>query len=152
MKRIIRIAAYVCLGTGFVAHAADPVSGSIKAVQGVCSVQRGAETIAATQGMHLMEKDALITGTDGYLSVIMRDGTRLSLGPDTRLSIDQFAYDPSEKKFALFLNLGRGIMAYVSGKIARFSPEAVQVQTPVGSIGTRGTKFVVGLGVPGRAR
>jgi hypothetical protein len=71
----------------------------------------------------------------------------VSLGPQTELTVDQFAYDPSHGKFALLLKLGSGILAYVSGKIATFSPESVRVQTPVATIGVRGTKFVVGLGV-----
>ena len=95
MKRLVITTAFLCFGAAIVARGADPVSGSIKAVQGTCSVQRGAQTIAATEGLHLLEGDALITGSDGHLAVIMRDGTRLSLGPDTKLSIVQFAYSPS---------------------------------------------------------
>lgn len=149
MKSLVIATVCLCFGVAIVASAAEPVSGSIKAVQGNCSIQRGAETLVVTEGLHLLERDILITGSDGHLAVIMRDGTRLSLGPDTKLSIVQFTYNPSDKKFALILDLGRGILAYVSGKIASFSPEAVRVQTPVGAIGVRGTKFVVGLGVSG---
>ena len=152
LKTLLQITVIVCLGAAVGGRAAELVSGSIKAVQGSCSVQRGTEAMTATQGMHLMEKDVLITGPDGYVAVMMRDGTRLSLSPETKLTIDQFTYDPSANKFALFLDLGRGVMAYVSGKIAHFSPEAVRIQTPVGSIGTRGTRFVVGLDVTGRAQ
>src|SRR5271157_4891924 len=115
MRTIVITTLFLCFGAAIVANAADPVTASIKAVEGKCSIQRGAETLAATQGMHLLERDALITGSDGHLAVIMRDGTRLSLGPDTKLSITQFAYSPSDKKFALLLDLGRGILAYVSG-------------------------------------
>ena len=149
MKRFVIAMVFLYFGAATVARAADPASGSIKVVQGNCSIQRGAESIVATEGMRLLEGDALITGSDGQLAVIMRDGTRLSLGPGTKLTINQFAYNPSEEKFGLLLNLGRGILAYVSGKIASFSPEAVRVQTPIGVIGLRGTKFVVGLGIPG---
>ncbi len=152
MKAIILTTVLLCLGAIPLARAAEPVSGSVKAVEGKCSIQRGVQTLAATQGMHLLEHDALVTGSDGRLAVILRDGTRLSLGPNSRLSIVQFAYNPSEKNYALLLDLGRGILAYVSGKIAKFSPEAVRVQTPVGSIGLRGTKFVVGLGIAGGAQ
>jgi hypothetical protein len=152
MKSITAVAVVLCFGAALVAHAADSISGSVKAIQGNCSIQRGAETIAASEGMHLFVQDTLITGFDGHLAVMMHDGTRLSLGPDTKLSIDQFVYNPSDKKFALLLNMSRGILAYVSGKIASFSPESVRVQTPVGSIGVRGTKFVVGLGIAGGSR
>jgi len=152
MKRLILTTVFLILGLASPANAADPVAGSIKAVKGSCSVQRGAQAVAATEGMHLQEQDALVTGSDGHIAVIMRDGTRLSIGPNAKLSIVQFIYNPSEKKFSLLLDLANGILAYVSGKIASFSPESVRVQTPVGSIGLRGTKFVVGLGVQGGVR
>jgi hypothetical protein len=152
MKRIILTTVLLVLATAIGARAADTVAGSVKAVQGSCSVQRGTEAIPATEGMHLQEQDALITGPDSHIAVILRDGTRLSIGPSSKLNIVQFVYNPGEKKFGLLLDLGRGVLAYVSGKIASFSPEAVRVQTPVGSIGLRGTKFVVGLGISGGAR
>ena len=149
MRNILMTTMFFFLGAAIVANAAESLAGSIKTVQGICSVRRGTETIAATAGLHLLEADVLTTGSDGRVGVIMHDGTRLSLGPNTELSIDKFVYNPSEGKFALLLKLGRGMLAYASGKIASFSPEAAKVQTPVGLIGLRGTKFVVGLNLPG---
>ena len=136
------------LSTISTAYATELVIGSIKTVQKSCSIQRGTETIPATEGMHLLVQDALITGPDGHTAVMMRDGTRLSLGPNTELKFDKFSYDPMDGEYALLLDLGRGILAYISGKIASFSPESVKVQTPVGILGLRGTQFVVGLDVP----
>jgi len=134
------------------AHAADSFSGSVKAVEGACTIQRGSQTIPATEGMHLQEHDDLLTGPDGRLAVILHDGTRLSLGPGSKLSILQFTYNPADKQYALFLELARGLFAYVSGKIGSLSPDAVKIQTPVGNIGTRGTRFVVGIGISGGAK
>ena len=39
--------------------------------------------------------------------------------------------------------LTKGTLNYVSGAIAKISPEAVAVKTPTGTIGVRGTQFVV---------
>ncbi len=148
MTKAVMTAILFCISAATIAWAADePTIASVKTVQGNCVVQHGSQTIPATEGMHLQVGDVLKTGSDSRLAFMMRDGTRVSLGPGSELSVDQFAYDPSHGKFALLLNLGRGILGYVSGKIAAFSPEAVRVQTPVASIGVRGTKFVVALGV-----
>lgn len=148
MSKLVIAATLFCAIAVAGAWAADqPPVASLKAVQGSCFIQRGAQAVAATEGTHLQVGDVLRTGADGRLGFIMRDGTRVSLGPQSELTVDQFAYDPSHGKFALLLSLGRGILAYVSGKIATFSPEAIRVQTPVASIGVRGTKFVVGLGI-----
>ncbi len=149
VTRLVIAATLFCVAAATIARAAsEPAIASVKTVQGNCLVQRGGQSVPAAEGMHLQVGDVLKTGSDGRLAFIMRDGTRVSLGPGTELSVDQFAYDPSHGKFALLLNLGRGILAYVSGKIASFSPEAVRVQTPVATIGVRGTKFAIALGVP----
>jgi hypothetical protein len=119
--------------------------GSVKSVQGNAVVRRGSGTIPASEGMHLVLNDVLATSADGRLGAILGDGTRLSLGPNTELTIDRFVYDPAEGKFGLLLRLGRGLLAYISGKIAKFAPQSVTVETPVGVIGLRGTKFAVSI-------
>ncbi len=146
MHRCAVFAALFCCSFLAVAYGESAVA-SVKTAKGSCSVQRASQTITVSEGMHLDEGDVLKTGNDGYLSFIMRDGTRISLGPDTELTVSEFAYDPGHDKLALVLKLGHGMLAYISGKIASFSPEAVKVQTPTALIGVRGTRFVVGLGV-----
>jgi len=95
--------------------------------------------------MHLLLNDVLATSADGHLAAILQDGTRISLGPNTELKVDRFVYEPVEGKFGLVLRLGRGVLAYISGKIAQFSRESVSVETPVGVIGLRGTEFAVSI-------
>src|SRR6516165_1899754 len=46
------------------------------------------------------------------------------------------------------LKMVRGVAAYVSGKIAQLSPDAVRVETPVATVGVRGTRFVAKVPVP----
>lgn len=147
MRKTLALILLPLLSASTVRAAEEPYIASAKIVEGACLVLRGAQSIPAKEGMHLQTGDSLKTGSDGRLSFIMHDGTRVSLGPDTELTVDQFAYDPSHKNFSLVLNLARGILAYVSGKIASFSPDAVKLRTPVAMVGVRGTKFVIGLGV-----
>ncbi len=130
------------------AHAAEAFVGSIKTVQGSTFVQRASKSVPATEGMHLLAQDVLHTGADGRLAFILRDGTRISLGANSEMKLDQLVYEPAQNKYALVLDLAKGIMAYVSGKIAKFSPESVKLQTPVGIIGVRGTRFAVALDAP----
>ncbi len=80
------------------------------------------------------------------MGVILQDGTRVSLGPNTSLEIDRFAYEPVEGRFALLLRLTKGVMAFISGKISQFSPGSVQIETPVGVVGLRGTELGISLG------
>ena len=127
------------------AQTAPAVVGSLKIVHGGASILRGADVIPAVEGAHLFAHDSLRTAGDGSLGLILQDGTRVSLGPNSHIEIDRFVYEPAAGKFALLLRLTRGVLAYISGKMAQFSPGAVQVETPVGIVGLRGTEFAVSL-------
>ena len=127
------------------AQTAPPIVGSLKIVDGSANIHRGTQVIPAAEGAHLLAHDSLETASDGSLGLILQDGTRVSLGPNTTLNIDRFAYEPVDGHFALLLRLARGVMVYVSGKIAQFSAGSVQVETPVGIVGLRGTEFAVSL-------
>ena len=139
---IIGIALWV-FGLNLPVYGKESIAGSVKIVRGGATVIRNTETLPAREGMHLLVGDSLQTAADGQLGVILQDGTRLSMGPNTRLSIDQFLYEPAQEQFALAINLARGVMAYISGKIAQFSPGSVRVQTPVAVCGLRGTELAV---------
>jgi hypothetical protein len=92
------------------------------------------------------ESDGLRTEADGRLGITLKDDTRLSLGPDTELRLDRFAFSPAENRFGFVLKLVRGVVAYVSGRIGRLAPESIRLETPDGVVGIRGTRVVVQAG------
>jgi hypothetical protein len=130
------------------AEAAPTSVGLVKLAEGTAVVQRGDQTLPARPGLSLLEGDMLRTGADGRLGVILRDDTRVSLGPETEVRIDRFLFAPSQGQLALVLKMLRGAAAYVSGKIAKLSPDAVRVETPVAIVGVRGTRFAVKVEMP----
>jgi hypothetical protein len=117
--------------------------GSIKNLQGQASVVRDQQTLPAQVGMRLAKSDVLRTGPDGSLGVILRDDTLLSLGPDTEILLADLAFSPHEGKMSLVIRMVKGIVAYLSGQIGRLSPQSVRFETPVATIGIRGTLFAV---------
>jgi hypothetical protein len=125
-----------------------PTVGIVKIVEGTAEVQRGDQTLPASAGLALLEGDVLRTGADGRLGVVLRDDTRVSLGPDTEIRIDRFLFAPAQGQLALVLKMARGVAAYVSGKIAKLSPEAVRLETPVAIVGVRGTEFAAKVETP----
>lgn len=124
---------------------AEPVVGSVKTLTGSPVVIRGAQTLPATFGMHLFEKDRLRTDAHSRIGFILRDGSRVSLGPESELSVEKFLFEPGKGQLGLLLQMIRGVAAFVSGKITQLSPESAVVETPVGMIGLRGTKFAAAL-------
>ena len=126
------------------AYAADP-AGTVKTVRGGAQVRRGSDLLDAKDGMHLAARDTLLTAADGSIGVILQDGTRLSLGPNSELAIEEYIFDPGRGNLNLLLKMARGVLTYVSGKIAELSPGAARLETPVGIVGMRGTHFGVRL-------
>jgi hypothetical protein len=93
--------------------------------------------------MKLFADDAIETGRDGAVGIILRDDSLVSLGPESALTMKKFQFVPSEGKLGLVARLSRGTLEYVSGIIARLAPESVRFDTPVSTIGIRGTHIVV---------
>ena len=87
--------------------------------------------------------DILETGSDGALGITFKDNTVISIGPDTQYVIDEFAFQPQKKKLSFVSRLTRGTLHFVSGTIAKLAPKKVAVKTAAGTIGVRGTRFLV---------
>ena len=119
------------------------VAGRIKLVSGSAFVVRDGKAIPATAGQELMQADSLRTGDDGRLGIMLKDDTRVSLGPDSELRLERFVYAPAEGNLALALKFVRGAMAYVSGRIAKLAPDSIRLETPAAIVGVRGTTLAI---------
>lgn len=137
------LAAVVVFGSAGPLVAQGQEVGQVKAVSGSVTIVRGDSAIAAVVGFPLRESDQVQTGADGRLGVTLRDETRLSFGPNTRLELSRFAFSPAEDRLALTLRLVRGTLSYISGRIAKLAPGAVAIETPTSVIGVRGTHLAI---------
>ena len=117
--------------------------GSIKTVEGTAFIIRNGDRLSAAAGHRLFENDLLQTGQDGSMGVILKDDTVLSLGPDSAIVIDEFVFSPEDGQLSIVTKMLRGTVSYISGKISKLSPESARFQTPVATIGIRGTHFLV---------
>lgn len=127
---------------------ADGTIGVVHNSVGSATLTRGGNVLPAMTGTRLHTGDTLGTGPDGSLGVILRDNSSLSLGPSSSLVLRDFLFSPSEGKFSLLIRLSRGTMAYLSGLIGKLAPEKARFETPVATIGIRGTHFAVKAGEP----
>jgi len=148
MRAQIAVAAAVVLTLLTVpATAAEPQqsAGQVKVVSGAAFIVRGNTVLPATIGQRVFEADKVRTGSDGRLGITLKDDTRFSLGPNSEVHLNRFAYAPSEGRIGLALNVVRGIAAYVSGRIAKLSPDAVKLETPGAIVGVRGTTLALSV-------
>jgi hypothetical protein len=123
--------------------AESQVIGVIKIAKGDASVIRGQQAIPATTGSKFYLKDTLQTGPGSSLGLIFRDDSVLSMGSNSRVIIDEFLFVPAEGKLGFLIKIVRGTVAYLSGVIGRLSPSTAKFDTPVATIGIRGTHFAV---------
>jgi hypothetical protein len=91
----------------------------------------------------VFEADALRTGADGRLGITLKDDTRVSIGPGSEVRVDRFVFAPAEGRMGLVLNVVRGVMAYVSGRIAKLAPDSIRLETPAAVVGVRGTTLAL---------
>jgi hypothetical protein len=124
--------------------AEDPI-GVVRNFTGQATITREGEVFPATVGTRLLVDDTLMTGPNGSMGVILRDNSTLSIGPGSSLVVRSFLFSPAEGKLGLLVRLSRGTMAYLSGLIGKLAPESARFETPVATIGIRGTRFLVKL-------
>lgn len=138
----------VCvLTTAAPAFSQSPAVGRIKSASGTSFILRQGSVIPVPQaGVVVLEGDGLRTGPDGRLAVTLKDDTRVSLDPNTELRLDRFSYAPSAGRLGFVMNVVRGVVAYVSGRIAKLSPDAIRLETPNAIVGIRGTRLVIRVG------
>jgi hypothetical protein len=87
-------------------------------------------------GIDIQADEVVTTTNNDRAHLVFLDGTSLTVGPNARVVIDKFVYDPSTKKGELALTAGKGVFRLVGGKISKTS--AISVTTPSGTIGIRG--------------
>lgn len=119
---------------------------TVKTVKGKAYIASGGKRTEATVGAPVHQNDTLETDSDGAVGITFIDNTTLSLGPKSQLAVTDYVFEPRANKLSFVAQMTKGSLMYVSGLIAKLSPSAVSLQTPVGTIGVRGTRFLVDIG------
>ena len=85
--------------------------------------------------------DTIKTDESGKSQIMFLDQTVMTIGSSTELIIDEFVYDPENTDGKLLSTIKSGSIKILTGKISEKNPENLVVDTPAGTIGTRGTEF-----------
>lgn len=89
--------------------------------------------------------DQVQTGAASQLQVLLKDKSVFTVGPNARLTIDRFVYDPNRGTGEVAASVARGAFRFVSGGPSGAGGKTIS--TPAGSIGIRGT-IVEGVAGP----
>ena len=126
-----------------IVNAADESAGSLRNKKGDVLVERSGNIVKAEDGAPVYPNDAVKTGPDGSVGIIFKDNARISLGPNSRLELKKFVFEPAQGKFSMVNKLAKGTASFASGKMTKLSPESVVLETPTSTIGVRGTTYNV---------
>jgi hypothetical protein len=118
-------------------------AGTFKAVQGEVSVVLASTARVANVEGALQQADRIVTGRNASTTFMLKDGTVVSVGPNSTLELAKIAFDPVAQEGSLSLSLLQGTIRVVTGWLAKLHPESVQVMTPTTVVGVRGTDFIV---------
>jgi len=121
--------------------AADNFAGTVKNVQGSVLVMRQKMTLKVARGMKIFANDVISTGSDGSVGIILQDNTIFSLGPESELELREYVFVPDQGSFTMLAKMVKGTFIYMSGLIGKLSPDSIKIETPVGTIAIRGTRF-----------
>ncbi len=133
--------AFVTALAPYTARAADPI-GQVKAADGHVTVERGGATQPIAVGDHVFQSDAVVTAA-GSVQISFIDNSMMSLGPNSRLVLDNFSFNTTTHEGEFDSSLQTGVVTVKSGQIMKQSPQAVKIKTPAALLGVRGTEFVV---------
>ena len=97
------------------------------------------------EGDPVFQGDELQTGPDGSVGIVLADKTTFSMAQDGRMVLDEMIYDPATQSGSVAMSVMQGVFTFVSGSVAKTDPDAMAIQTPVGTIGIRGTQVGLNL-------
>lgn len=116
--------------------------GQVRTVKDARIVRAGQE-VAAAVGSALELKDTLTTGHAGSIGFVLNDNSVITLGPDSRMTLSAFEFEPQQGNVSLIGDILAGTMEYISGKISKISKDAAKFRTPYTTVAARGTRLLV---------
>jgi Ca2+-binding RTX toxin-like protein len=121
------------------ATSTDPI-GQVDVVKGGAQIIRVDGTkVAAEAGMPIFQGDTLETEGEGSIGLVFVDQSTFALAENGRMTIDEMVFDPVTEQGNSLYNVTQGVFTFVSGEIAKYSVDAMLIDTPLATIGIRGT-------------
>jgi len=109
----------------------------IGAAVGLTPAATGTQAGRISIGSQVFRDETVQTGPSGVLELQFVDKTRLALGASSAVTLDRFVYS-GNKSDSIVLGLSKGAFRFATGVASK---KSYQIQTPLASIGVRGTRF-----------
>lgn len=118
---------------------AGPI-GKVEKLAGDVFIKRAnGDEMQLQEGDEVYQNDIVRTEGDGSIGITFVDGSVFTLGNDARMTLDSLVYDPATGEGSSSVTVIKGMFKFISGDIAANNPGDMVVETPVATIGIRGT-------------
>jgi len=117
--------------------------GVIKTLSGEATIHRSGSAVSAKLGGEVFAIDEIETHDNATIGLLLHDNARLSLGPNSMISLDQFSYDAASDNGSADISIKQGTLSVIAGKMVEKTPGALKVKTPAAILAVRGTEFSV---------
>jgi hypothetical protein len=127
------------------AFALDPSGSAAKVTRITNAAGPGGDRLLETEGPVYMG-DEISTNSNGLAQIRFVDNTRIAVGPNSRLVIDSFVFNPDNTARDVTVTAAKGFFRFITGN----SPSsAYSIRTPTMTIGIRGTGLDIHSGSSG---
>jgi Ca2+-binding RTX toxin-like protein len=125
----------------------DQLIGAVNTVEGgVFATRADGTRTELNEGDPVYQGDVLETDDEGAISLTFVDSTEFALDQGTRLVLVEMVFDAQTGEGSSSFTVVQGIFTFVSGQVAKSGSGAMTVNTPVATIGIRGTKATIKAG------
>ncbi|MFM9849176.1 MAG: FecR domain-containing protein [Hyphomicrobiaceae bacterium] len=120
--------------------AAEPEVGAAVLIKKQVTGTLGTTERQIETGARVHRNELIRTGPEAQAELKLDDDTKLALGPDSELRLDEYAVGSGSSAPSIGLKFIKGTLRFLTGKSASLS---YKIETPAATIGVRGTIFDV---------
>jgi len=136
-RHVFLLLSFACLALASAPAFAEQIGVAAAVNQQAEGTAPGATVRTLSIGDRLVHNERIDTDGAGLLQVLLADGTTFTVGPNSRLTIDSFVYDPNRGTAKITASLGKGVFRFIGGRASK-SADGVRLNTPIGTVGIRG--------------
>jgi len=136
----MRLVGTIVVTLGWVAPVhAEKAGVTVDAAQTVQEISKGSARLIVANA-EIFSNDRLRANSSGNAQIELLDGTKVVVGPNADVKIDDFVYSGGSTLGKLTISATRGAFRFISG---RSNHSAYSIKTPYATIGVRGTALDV---------
>jgi hypothetical protein len=108
------------------------------------------EPFVAELDFQVKQDDQAVT-SNGRMAITFLDDSIVRLTEHSKLTINEYVFDPNPSKSKMAISFGLGTVRFVSGALNKIDKQNIQLSTPTANIAIRGTDFTCTVDELGRS-